>query len=151
MQLERPLYWGFDGVDESDSPGTMVKLFFDLSAHALPIRLLFISRKTCEISSAVQRLAKFIHIDTIQLEGNPDDFRQFIELELEDVAGKASYTSYHLTHSRASLRQFFVDSSRSSKDQQMRQSEGGRGRDPAIAIMDGSTLQPHGLHDHRKS
>jgi hypothetical protein len=111
MQLERPLYWVFDGVDESDSPGTMVKLLSDLSAYAIPIRLLLISRKTDkyqhsrvakqglsrktqELSSAFQRLAKVIHVDTIQLEGNADDFRLYIEQELDDVAGKASYTSY---------------------------------------------------------
>jgi hypothetical protein len=85
---------GFDGVDESDSPGTMVKLLSDLSAYAIPIRLLLISRKTQELSSAFQRLAKVIHVDTIQLEGNADDFRLYIEQELDDVAGKASYTSY---------------------------------------------------------
>jgi hypothetical protein len=94
MKFEKPIYWVFDGVDESDSPGAMVKLFSDLSAHAIPIRLLFVSRKTQELSSAFQRLGKMVHIDSIQLEGNKDDFRWFIEQELDDVAGKASYTSY---------------------------------------------------------
>jgi hypothetical protein len=94
MQLDRLISWVFDGLNESDSPGTMVKLFSDLSAHAIPIRLLLISRETQELSSAVQRLAKGIHLDTIQLEGNADDFRRFIEQKLNDVARKASYSWY---------------------------------------------------------
>ena len=48
MQLERLFSWVFDGLDESDSPGTMVKLFSDLSAQEIPIRLLLISRETQE-------------------------------------------------------------------------------------------------------
>ena len=94
MQLERLLSWVFDGLDESDSPGTMVKLISDLSAQEIPIRLLLISRETQELSSAVQKLAKVIHLDTIQLEGNGHDSRRFIEQVLSDVARKASYSWY---------------------------------------------------------
>lgn len=94
MQLERLLSWVFDGLDELDSPGTMVKLFSDLSAQEIPIRLLLISRETQELSSAIQKLAKVIHPDTIQLEGNGHDSRRFIEQVLSDVARKASYLWY---------------------------------------------------------
>ncbi len=44
--------------------------------------------------SAVQKFAKVIHLDTIQLEGNGHDSRRFIEQVLNDVARKASYSWY---------------------------------------------------------
>ncbi|KAI9792951.1 MAG: hypothetical protein M1816_001273 [Peltula sp. TS41687] len=93
MQVDTPLYWVLDGVDESDSPQTIVKLLSDLAAYAIPLRLLLVSRKTQELFSAFQRLGKGLQMDCIETEGNLDDFRCFIEHEMDDVARNESYRS----------------------------------------------------------
>jgi WD40 repeat protein/competence protein ComGF len=92
-QLQGPLYWVFDGVDESDSPRTMVKLFSDLAAYPIPVRLLMVSRKTQELCSAFQRLKKDMKTGFMEAEGNLDDFQCFMDQEMEDIAGSEEYKS----------------------------------------------------------
>ncbi|KAF2837067.1 hypothetical protein M501DRAFT_1018468 [Patellaria atrata CBS 101060] len=48
---------------------------------------------TQEISSALQKLSEVVKMDHIRTESNLDDFRWFIEQEMDDVAGSASYKS----------------------------------------------------------
>ncbi|KFX99172.1 hypothetical protein O988_04014 [Pseudogymnoascus sp. VKM F-3808] len=90
LGLDSPLYLIIDGVDEADSPGSVIKLLSDLNLTTIPLRVLIVSRKTHEISSAFQKLGKEIHLETILTEGNRNDFRSYIDREM-DVAGGDSY------------------------------------------------------------
>jgi WD40 repeat protein len=93
MELQKPLYWVLDGVDELDDPETMIKLLSDLSSYKVPIRLLLVSRKTQELSSAIQKLGKGLDMISIRREGSLDDFKRFIDEEMDDVAGNESHKS----------------------------------------------------------
>jgi WD40 repeat protein len=90
LDIQYPLYWVIDGVDEADSPGSAIKLLSELHLTTIPLRVLIVSRKTHETSSAFQKLGKQVHMETISTEGNRDDFRSYIDHEM-DVAGEDSY------------------------------------------------------------
>lgn len=90
LDIDYPLFWVIDGVDEADSPGSIIRLLSELYLTTIPLRVLIVSRKTHEISSAFQKLGKQVHMETIRTEGNRDDFRSYIDHEM-DVAGEDSY------------------------------------------------------------
>ncbi|KAI2472267.1 hypothetical protein F4781DRAFT_428518 [Annulohypoxylon bovei var. microspora] len=91
-----PLYWVIDGLDEADRPAALIRLLSELEQTTLPLRVLIVSRKTHEISSAFQKLAKQVETDTIRAEGNLIDFRSYIDHEM-DLAGDAVYRE-EVTH-----------------------------------------------------
>ncbi|KAK0702879.1 hypothetical protein B0T21DRAFT_416756 [Apiosordaria backusii] len=82
MNLSQPLYLIIDGLDEADSPGALIKLLADLQLTNIPIRVLIMSRKTHEISTRFQRLARQVHLDSMRADGNPADFLSHIRHEL---------------------------------------------------------------------
>ncbi|KAK4201517.1 hypothetical protein QBC40DRAFT_223212 [Triangularia verruculosa] len=82
MNLNRPLYLVIDGLDEADSPGALIKLLADLHLTNIPIRILVVSRKTHEISTAFQRLAKQVHLDSMRADGSAHDILSHIKQEL---------------------------------------------------------------------
>ncbi|KAL8930490.1 MAG: hypothetical protein Q9208_000674 [Pyrenodesmia sp. 3 TL-2023] len=90
LDIDYPLFWIIDGVDEADNPSAVIKLLSELNSTVIPLRVLIVSRKTHEISSAFQKLEKQVPMDTIRTEGNRDDFRSYIDREM-DVAGEDSY------------------------------------------------------------
>ncbi|KAH8129617.1 WD40 repeat-like protein [Trichoderma asperelloides] len=90
LPLGSPLYWVLDGLDEAERPASIIKLLSELHLTTIPLRILVVSRKTHEISSAFQRLAKQVHMETICMEGNLMDFRSYIDHEM-DLAGDAPY------------------------------------------------------------
>jgi hypothetical protein len=83
LTTQRPIYLVLDGLDESEAPGSMIGLLSDLQAATIPLRVLVVSRKTHEISSALQQLGRDILVDTMHLDANRDDFRYYIELEMD--------------------------------------------------------------------
>lgn len=87
---DRPLYWVIDGLDEADRPATLLRLLSDLDQAKIPIRVLVVSRRTHEITSAFQRLAKQVQTNTLRIEENLADFRSFIGQEM-DLAGDELY------------------------------------------------------------
>lgn len=90
LDIDHPIYWVVDGIDEADSPGSIIKVLSELHLTTIPVRVLVISRKTHEISSAFQKLGKQVHMETIRTEGNREDFRAYTNQEM-DVAGGDSY------------------------------------------------------------
>ncbi len=94
-QPGKPLYLVIDGIDEADRPSSVIKLLADLHTTLLPIRIIMVSRNTHEISSGFQKLAKLVDMATITIEGNPMDFRAYIDHEM-DLGGDAGYRE-HIT------------------------------------------------------
>ena len=90
LNIQHPLYFVIDGVDEADSPGSIIRLLSELHLTTIPIRFLIVSRKTHEISLAFQKLGKQVHMEPIRTEGSRDDFRCYANQEM-DVAGDDSY------------------------------------------------------------
>ncbi|OHF02107.1 NACHT and WD domain-containing protein [Colletotrichum orchidophilum] len=90
LSLSHPIYFVLDGLDEADSPGSIIRLFSELSHAAMPLRLLVVSRKTADIAMAFPKMSRQVQVDAISLEGSVQDFRVYIEQEM-DVAGDDLY------------------------------------------------------------
>ncbi|KAI1087197.1 hypothetical protein F5B19DRAFT_497604 [Rostrohypoxylon terebratum] len=90
LDCKCPVYWVIDGVDEADRPAALVRLLSELDQTTIPLRVLVVSRKTHEISSAFQKVAKQVNTDTLRAEGNVVDFQIYIDQEM-DLAGDKAY------------------------------------------------------------
>ncbi|KAI1121559.1 hypothetical protein F5Y10DRAFT_288297 [Nemania abortiva] len=90
LEIKTPVFLVIDGVDEADSPSSIIRLLSELSLTSVPLRILVVSRKTHDISSAFLKLGKQVHVETIRTEGNANDFRSYISHEM-DLAGEDSY------------------------------------------------------------
>jgi len=90
LNIPERLFLVVDGVDEAENPGSIIRFLADLHLTRLPLRVLLVSRKTHEISSGFQRLAKQVDVETIRAEGNQNDIRSYIDNEM-DIAGDGCY------------------------------------------------------------
>ncbi|KAB5522037.1 hypothetical protein GE09DRAFT_1208083 [Coniochaeta sp. 2T2.1] len=90
LSVDEAIYCVMDGIDEAESPGLVVKLLSDLHLTTVPLRILIVSRKTHEITTAFQKLAKQVHMESIRTDGNIHDLRAHIEHEM-DVSIEAEY------------------------------------------------------------
>ncbi|OTA93838.1 hypothetical protein M434DRAFT_395222 [Hypoxylon sp. CO27-5] len=90
LDCNYPLYWVIDGLDEADRPAALIRLLSELDQTTIPLRVLVVSRKTHEITSAFQKLAKQVQIDTVRAEGSLIDFQSYIDHEM-DLAGDTAY------------------------------------------------------------
>ncbi|UKZ51025.1 hypothetical protein TrVGV298_004780 [Trichoderma virens] len=84
-EVENPIYWVMDGLDEADTPSSLIRLLADIDAASvkIPLRVLIVSRKTHDLSSAFVRLGKRIDMDTIWIEGNRQDLLAYVEQEMD--------------------------------------------------------------------
>jgi len=89
-ETHRPLYWIVDGLDEAENPHAVLKMFSDISPSPVSIRILFTSRRTSDINTAVQRLPPNLAFGRIEMEGHFDDLEQHIRQELT-VSGTAQF------------------------------------------------------------
>ncbi|KAK8020036.1 hypothetical protein PG990_005174 [Apiospora arundinis] len=78
----QPMYWVVDGLDEAHDPRAFLKLLSDISTSSSPIRVLFTSRRSLDISAGFERLTKELDTYMINIEGHTDDLRQHIDVEL---------------------------------------------------------------------
>ncbi|KAK7966411.1 uncharacterized protein PG986_000688 [Apiospora aurea] len=90
FEFDHPLYLIIDGLDEAEHPGELLKLFSDLQTTSWPLRVLIVSRKTHEISSAWLKLGRQVHAEAIPIEGSREDFRSYIDQEM-DMADDETY------------------------------------------------------------
>lgn len=84
-EVKDPIYWVIDGLDEADTPASLIRLLADIDAAAvkIPLRVLIVSRKTHDISSAFVRLGKRIDMETIWIEGYRQDLLAYVEQEMD--------------------------------------------------------------------
>ncbi|RFU28895.1 hypothetical protein B7463_g7457, partial [Scytalidium lignicola] len=90
LDLDRPLYWVIDAVDESDSPKALVELLRSLSSSRATLRVILISRKTESLVLAFDRLSRLIPLDLIEKDGNDHnslDIRKFVRNEIKHMRG----------------------------------------------------------------
>ncbi|KAJ9615502.1 hypothetical protein H2200_001577 [Cladophialophora chaetospira] len=83
--LEKPLYIVVDGLDESESAASLLKLFLELVGAASPLRLMLVSRATQALSSAVDRLSKKLEVTHISLDHTDHDLRLYVADEMQSL------------------------------------------------------------------
>lgn len=82
LKETQPLYWVIDGLDEGEDPRMVIKLFADLPCSTCPIRVLFTSRQTSDIGTAMERLPENLNTISLKMGGHTDDFCRHIRQEL---------------------------------------------------------------------
>ena len=87
MDLDKPLYWIIDALDECDSPTTLLNLFAAISAANVPIRILFVSRKNPSLQLSFDRLAASIPLETMEAQDSAQDLKLYVEKEMEFMRG----------------------------------------------------------------
>ncbi|KAK4223270.1 hypothetical protein QBC38DRAFT_517229 [Podospora fimiseda] len=97
LNVGEPIYFVIDGIDEADSPGTAVKFLSDLNLTSVALRILLVSRKTYEITSAFQKIVTQVHTDTISTGTNTHDLRAHIKHEMDIASDQAEYRDQVIT------------------------------------------------------
>jgi len=90
MDLDRPLFWIVDAVDESESPKALLELFRTLPRSRTTVRLLIISRKTEPLSLAFDRLSGCMQVNSVEKHGNDHnsvDIQLLVEKEMKHMRG----------------------------------------------------------------
>lgn len=83
VKLSMPLYWVIDGLDEADSPQTLLNILSAISSSNQAIRLVFISRKSQPLSVAFERLATCIDTRYMSFDDSVQDLQFYVEQEIE--------------------------------------------------------------------
>jgi WD40 repeat protein len=96
LEAPYPLYWVLDGIEEADNPQLLFNILSELHSIHTPLRILLVSRRTHEITTAAQKLSKQIDIRQISIDGNEDDFRRYVDREMDPV-GEDSYREQVIT------------------------------------------------------
>ena len=86
VESSAPIYIIVDGLDESDSPQTLMALLSSAPSH-ISIRLAIVSRFTNAISSAFEKLAQSTSLNSISIEGAGKDIPLYVERELQSMHG----------------------------------------------------------------
>jgi WD40 repeat protein len=83
VNLYKPLYWVIDGLDESDSPTTLLNLLSSISSSNLALRILFVSRKSQTLSMSFERLSASINTQYLSLDDSVHDLKLYVDKEME--------------------------------------------------------------------
>ncbi|KAF7534265.1 hypothetical protein G7054_g6367 [Neopestalotiopsis clavispora] len=82
LKLQAPLYWIFDGLDESAMPHQILELMAETNASVTPIRVLLTSRWSASLFTSFGRINSKIQSSWFSLDKNSTDMRIFVEEEL---------------------------------------------------------------------
>lgn len=91
LQAPRPLYWIIDAVDECDAPQQLLVLLSALSVEPMPIRIMFVGRKTQDLSLAFARMGKSIKVEEISMDRSQEDLERYVMKEMEYMRGQENF------------------------------------------------------------
>ncbi|KAF6219657.1 hypothetical protein HO133_004126 [Letharia lupina] len=91
MDLQVPLYWVVDALDESDPYQTLLKIFAGISKAAIPVHLLLLSRYTEILSLAFDRIEGVVNFRGKAVEAQESDIHYFVRKELRYLRGTETF------------------------------------------------------------
>lgn len=91
LQASRPLYWVIDAVDECDAPQQLLALLSAFSIAQMPIRMIFVSRKTQALSMAFARMADSMRLETLSIDQSQEDLKRYVMKEMEYIRGREDF------------------------------------------------------------
>jgi WD40 repeat protein/pimeloyl-ACP methyl ester carboxylesterase len=97
LKLERPLFWIFDAVDESDSSKALLGYLKGITNSLTPIHVLLVSRKTDALSRAIQSASGALDVDILEKtyrEQNHQDIQHLIAQTLKEMHGSDKLKDY---------------------------------------------------------
>jgi WD40 repeat protein len=88
MTLSKPMYWIVDGIDECHSPNLLLRMMATLSGANLPLRIMFLSRRSDVLSKSFTELSRFLGVTEVNIEADTNDLRRYVRGKLKDVQAK---------------------------------------------------------------
>lgn len=85
-----PIFVVIDGLDESDSPQTLLNLLSSASTN-VPLRLVIVSRPTSALSANFDKFPKTMLVTRLSAESTKHDIPLFVEKELQSLHGDGSF------------------------------------------------------------
>ena len=86
LEANRPIYIVVDGLDESDSPQTLMALLSS-TPPCTPLRLLIVSRSSPALSSCFDKFPESMPVTRMSAESTGKDIPLFVEKELQSMRG----------------------------------------------------------------
>ena len=86
LNTNKPIYWVIDGLEEADDPRAVVRLLSEVSSSSISLRILFVSRKSPELETALHKVPQRLTLGIMNIEENSDDIWSYVQQEL-DIAG----------------------------------------------------------------
>jgi WD40 repeat protein len=93
IQFERPFYWIIDALDEITTSSPLLSLIGQLQASQIPIRIMFISCYSRDLSDEFKKLASKVQLDSKEILGNGKDIARFVAEELHSIGFEEETTS----------------------------------------------------------
>ncbi|OAL74762.1 hypothetical protein A7D00_0356 [Trichophyton violaceum] len=84
LNLGEQLFWVLDGIDEAESPSTLVTLISKINS-ATPIKVILVSRETRDLSAALSFDHCQIYHEEIQTSDTMDDIRSYVSTTLHRI------------------------------------------------------------------
>jgi WD40 repeat protein len=94
LDLRDPIYLLIDALDESDSINTIVMFISSITVSKTPIRVMLTSRKTPDITTAMDRISSKVSIHGMAATNNINDIRFYSEQEMEYMHGDAEFKQH---------------------------------------------------------
>ena len=91
LSFEKPMFWVIDGLDECDSPQSLLSLLAATSASNTPLRIMLVGRKNQAQSIAFDRLAQVYQVDDLSADAPRQDLRMYVGKEMEYMRGNSSF------------------------------------------------------------
>ncbi|KAL8671569.1 MAG: hypothetical protein Q9168_003931 [Polycauliona sp. 1 TL-2023] len=87
IHARQPLYWVIDALDECEAPQLLLSLLSSVSSSRVPLRIVFVGRKTQALSASFQRIQTSIKVDELSANDINDDLTRYVEKEIEYMRG----------------------------------------------------------------
>lgn len=94
MTLPAPLYWIIDGLDEADSPQTLLNLLGSLSSSNQALRIIIVSRKNPALIAAFERLATCTNTQYLSIDDSIQDLHSYITQEVGFMHFEPKFKDY---------------------------------------------------------
>ncbi|KAL8994630.1 MAG: hypothetical protein Q9169_005452 [Polycauliona sp. 2 TL-2023] len=82
LRVRQPLYWIVDALDECETPELLLDLFSSIVHSQVPLRILFVSRKTEALSASFQRICHSTPIDELSNDSVMEDLTRYLKREV---------------------------------------------------------------------
>ena len=91
MSLSNPIFIVVDALDECETSPVFLKLLADIANSNVVIRVLVVSRKTQQLSSAFEKLSKSVTVDPLSLDSQQKDLQLYVTEEMNSMRGDGAY------------------------------------------------------------
>lgn len=87
LQLQKPLYWIIDALDECEAPEKVVDVVSSIYQSQTSLRIMFVGRKTQALSTAFQRMNSLVEVNELHVDGTKADLEAYVARETQYMRG----------------------------------------------------------------